>query len=445
MKYTLRPYQQKAVEDGLNFFYSKSNKNMIEVLPTAAGKSIVIADIARQLDAPVLSLQPSKELLVQNYNKFISYGEKASIYSASLNQKEIGEVTFATIGSVYRKPELFDIFKYVIVDECHISSPSEGSMYQSFFENLNIKLLGFTATPFRLKSYSFPYQHSKLNMLHRIRPKIFQDIIHVTQIQEMIDGEFWSPIEYIVEEFDRSGLKSNSTGADYTEESISEALQSQNKIERTIYWYNELLKRGRKKILVFTPNIKTSELIAKKLGINSVSSNTEQNDRDRYIDRFRKEIDSGIVNVNVLSVGFDEQKIDAIIDLTPTLSLARYYQKLGRGVRIDLTDIKTKLDCIYVDLCGNVELFGKIEDIEFKRINNKWEATSNNKILTSEPLIKQEEKTPNKELENEEMNFGKFKGDKFKDIPKWYWKYVAEKINHTPLTAKAVEYARSII
>ena len=420
MEYILRDYQIEAVKRGLEFFYSKNKKNVVEVLPTAAGKSLIIANIARGLDAPVLCLQPTKELLIQNYSKFISYGNKASIYSASIGVREIGDVTFATIGSIYKKPELFSDFRYIAVDECHLISPRDGSMHKSFFENLNFKLLGLTATPFRLKAYSFPEPHSKLNMLNRERPKIFQDFIHITQIQEMVERKYWAPLEYISSSFDSSKLKINSTGANYTDDSIERALKSQNTVKNSIDWAKRLMKEGREQILIFAPSVDISDYIASQLGVNSVTSFTDKKDREKYLDRFAKGLDRAICNVNVLSVGYDNQKIDAIIDLTPTLSLARYYQKLGRGVRIDLSPTVTKQDCIVVDLVGNQDMFGRVEDLRIDNIGG-WGVFSNDKQLTNVELTKD---NPIPELEDIVMTIGKYKDKPYKKIPRSYLMWI---------------------
>ena len=102
MSYVLRDYQQKASDAAVSFFANKAKKNnAIMVLPTGAGKSLVIADIASRLEGHTLVFQPSKEILEQNYLKLCSYGVlDCSIYSASFGRKEISRITFATIGSV---------------------------------------------------------------------------------------------------------------------------------------------------------------------------------------------------------------------------------------------------------------------------------------------------------------------------------------------------------
>nr|DAQ35880.1 MAG TPA: Chromatin remodeling complex ATPase [Caudoviricetes sp.] len=151
MTYKLRDYQQQASDAAIRFFSDNTKKrNAIEVLPTGAGKSLVIADIASRLEGHTLVFQPSKEILEQNYMKLCSYGVlDCSIYSASFGRKEISRVTFATIGSVKNHPELFQHFRNIIIDECHLVNPKEG-MYKEFLTMLRCKVLGLTATPYRL-------------------------------------------------------------------------------------------------------------------------------------------------------------------------------------------------------------------------------------------------------------------------------------------------------
>ena len=170
--YKLRDYQQKASDAAVSFFNNRAKKtNAIMVLPTGSGKSLIIADIAARLDGHTLVFQPSKEILEQNFKKLCSYGIlDCSIYSASFNSKEISRITFATIGSVKNHPELFTHFKNIIVDECHLVNPKEG-MYKDFFDAVKCKVLGLTATPYRLSSsrwfYAEIYHSDKTSCLFR--------------------------------------------------------------------------------------------------------------------------------------------------------------------------------------------------------------------------------------------------------------------------------------
>jgi len=237
--YTLRDYQKKASDAAIGYFETNTNRtrrasNGVIVAPTGAGKSLIIADVANRLNGNVLVFQPRKELLVQNYEKYVSYGNPASIYSASLNKKDIGQVTFATIGSVVNEPDKFKQFDYCIVDECHLLPPRDTSMYQQFLSKIDVKVLGLTATPIRLKQYNFPDKHSKLNMLDRMRPRVFSHYVHITQIQEMVEKGYFAKTEYQSVSFDRTQLKINSTGADFTEESMSLALQEQGTNDKIV-------------------------------------------------------------------------------------------------------------------------------------------------------------------------------------------------------------------
>ena len=131
----LRDYQESAVASGIEYFQDdRIDYGAIMVLPTGAGKSLVIAGIAKELDSPLLIFQPTKEILEQNFTKYASYGLQASIYSASMNSKRIGQVTFGTIGSVRNKANLFDQFKNIIVDECHLVNAKQG-MYKEFIQD----------------------------------------------------------------------------------------------------------------------------------------------------------------------------------------------------------------------------------------------------------------------------------------------------------------------
>lgn len=147
MNYTLRPYQKEAVDLAVEYFREDNDFHSLIVLPTGSGKSLVIANIAKELDGHVLILQPTKEILQQNIDKLRSYGFEASIYSASFKSKEISKITYATIGSIKSRPDLFKHFEYIILDEAHASN-AKGGMYSEFFNSIgNIKIIGLSVAP----------------------------------------------------------------------------------------------------------------------------------------------------------------------------------------------------------------------------------------------------------------------------------------------------------
>lgn len=194
----LRPYQEIAVQKGIEYFSSSSDRPSLIVAPTAYRKSVVVSSIAHQLSGKTVVLQPSKELLEQNFQKLMDLGGMASIYSASMGEKEFGEITYATIGSIKNLGKQFKEYGYtnVIIDESHLYPPDSDSMFGKFINDLGCKkVLGFTATPFRLQTttnYKTGYRESKLAMLtSRMKAAgYFKDILHVHQISEMVKSGY---------------------------------------------------------------------------------------------------------------------------------------------------------------------------------------------------------------------------------------------------------------
>lgn len=394
MSYTLRPYQQEAVDRALDFFAHGDVKDTpIIVAPTGAGKSLYIGSIANTLKENVLVLQPSKELLEQNYAKFAAYGGKAAIYSASLNSREIDAVTFATIGSIKTKPSDFAHVRYVLIDECHLVPPSASSMFMQFLGSLpNVKTVGLTATPFRLKKYTDPFSgrpYSQINLLPRERPRFFNKFLHVTQIDHMLTQGFMSPIRYIPMEWSNGDLRVNTTGAEYTEKSVDFALQQQRVHERLPDMVRQSIEKGRKHRIVFVRDVAHAMALAQRVPDSAcVHAGTKKKEREAILTAFKAGRIKTVFNVAVLTVGFDFPALDTIIIARPTMSLALYMQMIGRGVRPH----ESKQDCVVVDMCGNHRRFGKVEDIKYTvDTAGKWVVRNGERALSGVPLNKNEQ------------------------------------------------------
>ena len=167
MAYTLRPYQQESVDATLAHF-RKTRDPAVVVLPTGAGKSLVIAELARIARGRVLVLAHVKELVEQNYEKYCSYDLEAGIFSAGLGRKDDGhKVIFGGIQSVANAPKsFFEDFSLLIIDECHRISREADTQYAQvissiYDNNPSLCVLGLTATPYRLDSgwvYKYHYQ-----------------------------------------------------------------------------------------------------------------------------------------------------------------------------------------------------------------------------------------------------------------------------------------------
>ena len=388
MQFKLRDYQQKASDAAVYFFNNKAKKtNAIMVLPTGSGKSLIIADIAARLDGHTLVFQPSKEILEQNFKKLCSYGIlDCSIYSASFNSKEISRITFATIGSVKNQPELFTHFKNIIVDECHLVNPKEG-MYKKFFEVVNCKILGLTATPYRLSSSQ--EFGAMLKFITRTRPAIFKEVIYHVQVSTLLDMGYLSKLNYYPMNptgWNELNLKVNTTGADYTDRSVQREYERIDFYSFLVHIVQRLVnnqKTGikRKGILVFTRFLKEAERLTYSIsGCAIVSGDTPKGEREKILEAFKAGEISVVANVGVLVCGFDYPELDTIVLARPTMSLALYYQIVGRAIRPH----KDKETAWFVDLCGNINRFGKVEDLRLvDGGNGKWAVFSNGRQLTN--------------------------------------------------------------
>lgn len=438
----LRKYQERAKKDSLEVLLSSKPTRSVAVLPTGAGKSVLIAEITKELtDGNVLVVQPSKELLKQNYDKFIAAEGEATIFSASFKSKKISKVTYATDGSLNVDAFRGMGFKYLILDECHLKT-QEGSKLNEFIKALNIQnVLGLTATPVYLKS---ALGGTQLKMINRVKGKMFNNICHVTQIKELVDEGFWSPIVYDVKDVNNDSLEYNSNGSDFTQGSLVLNYEENNiesKIKESI-----VANPDRKSILIFVPSVAEAvDLQSKIEGSEVVYSGMKDKDRDRIINSFKSLKTRVVINVNILAVGFDHPELDYIITARPTASIAMYYQQIGRGVRIH----ENKKDCLLTDLSGNVERFGRLETLAFEEIDGYgwgmfngenllsgvpfWEEVIPTKTSLKEKGKKNKEILPTtikpepniKELEDFNIWFGKHSGKSCKYLVNSQPKYVA--------------------
>lgn len=387
MKYYLRDYQRQASDAAVSFFNDKRKKtNAIMVLPTGSGKSLVIADIAARLDGHTLVFQPSKEILEQNFKKLFSYGIiDCSIYSASFNSKDISRITFATIGSVKNHTELFTNFKNIIVDECHLVNPKEG-MYKDFFDLVKCKVLGLTATPYRLSS-SRDFG-SMLKFITRTNPHVFYEVIYHVQVSTLLDMGYLAKLNYYAMNplgWNELNLKVNTTGADYTDKSVQIEYERIDFYSYLVHIVQRLMnpKVGgkRKGILVFTRFLKEAEKLTKSIpGCAIVSGNTPKGERDRILEAFKAGDIPVVANVGVLTTGFDYPELDTVVMARPTMSLSMWYQIVGRAIRPH----PSKEAGWIVDLCGNIKRFGEVSDLKLHNSGNgKWVVYSKGRQLTN--------------------------------------------------------------
>ena len=436
----LRPYQADPVRKAIEFFNGPETEPSLIVLPTAWGKSIMTAFVAANIPQyeRLLVVQPSKELLEQNYAKYMTLcGESATagIYSASFRRKEVERITYATIGSIKDVGHVFREmgFTKMLIDEAHLYPRKEESMLGKFLKEAGIRqVLGITATPLKLEQFGQKTgevfdKWSELLMLTALSPDgtFFKNILHVGQIQEMTSMGFWSPLVYEPVPFDTRMLRINTTGSEYSVNSMEEAYKLNN-VRSNIYSALNY-HFSRRHCLVFVPSVDEARILADGYPDSAyISGDMTKKERESVINGFREGRIRTVFNVGVLSTGFDYPLIDMIILAFSTFSVAKYYQILGRGVRIH----PDKKDCLVIDLGGNVARFGHVEDIRFE-YDGRWRMFggqgSDAKLITGIPIhcighVTKEEILRSYRDFGGEMVWpsGKYKGKTFSETPVSY-------------------------
>lgn len=386
MAFQLRPYQSESINLSVEFLTSKNeNKTALVILPTGSGKSVVIAKILEPLQGKTIVLQPSKEILEQNYEKFSNYG-KASIYSASAGEKRIDKVTFCTIGSIINKKHLFKGLENILIDECHLVN-SDAGMYQEFIKAFpNAKVLGLTATPYRLETISTGPQ---LTFLTRSTPRIFEKVLYYVQNEVLFNAGFLAELEYYnFDVVDRSKLQLNASGTDFTQTSLRRYYKSIDMPTRIVKTALTILNK-RKSLLIFCSLIEEAISVQKRISGSAIlTGETKKIEREKILSQFKSGQIKCLINVGVLTTGFDYPALEAVLMARSTMSLSLYYQIVGRVMRIFTYPDGTKKKGWFVDMGGNYNFFGKIETMKIIENENGLSIWNNGRQLTNVPFTK---------------------------------------------------------
>ncbi len=357
--YKLRSYQQEAVDSTLNHFRRKRTPAVI-VLPTGAGKSLVIAELAKIAKGRVLVLAHVKELVEQNHLKYESYGLQAGIYSAGLNQKDSErKVIFGSIQSVANADDdFFKDFTLLVIDECHRVGLEPDSQYAKVIKRLKLNnericILGLTATPYRL-GLGWIYNYAIRGELKTRELRFFKQCIYDLPLEYMIRNKYLTPpvkVDIPVTSYNFSELTDG--GNSYTMAQLEEVLHQQRRLTpliiKNIVDITDSYKR--QGVMIFSSTVKHAQEIIEYLPQGQarlVLGETETSERDQIIEDFKNRTFKYLVNVSVLTTGFDAAHVDVIAILRPTESISLYQQIIGRGLRLD-TD---KKDCLVLDYTG---------------------------------------------------------------------------------------------
>lgn len=362
--FQLRDYQSEAVSATIKHF-QKSNESAVIVLPTGSGKSLVIAELARLAKRKILVLTHVKELVEQNHQKYESYGLTASIYSAGLKKKKNDQqVTFASIQSVARNlADFSQYYSLIIVDECHRvnikKENGEGNnQYQQVIElltqtNPEIKLLGLTATPYRL-GMGWIYRKHYRGIMRSEQARPFEHCIYELPLRYLIKRQYLTQptlVDATIEHYDFSALRVNNTG-EYNPADINHLLNRNPRITQGIIEQVVDLALQRQGVMIFAATVEHAQEVQSYLPTSETAliiGDTDNKERGYLIQQFKQKRIKYLVNVSVLTTGFDAPHVDMIAILRPTQSVSLYQQIIGRGLRLS----EGKKDCLIIDYTGN--------------------------------------------------------------------------------------------
>ncbi|MGR3271232.1 DEAD/DEAH box helicase [Thalassococcus profundi] len=366
---TLRPYQQAAITAIYGYFQTHTG-NPLVVIPTAGGKSLVMASFIEGVlkawpDQRILIVTHVRELIAQNHAEMIGLWPEApaGIYSAGLGKREAqARILFAGIQSIHRRAAEIGHTDLVLIDEAHLIPGKSSTMYRRFLDALKainpaLKVIGLTATPFRLDC----------GMLHEGQNALFTDIVYEAPVRELIDAGYLSPLVSKQPATRLDVSKVGTRAGDFIARDLAAAVD-QDAITRAAV--TEIIAHGRdrKSWLAFCSGVEHARHVAEEFGRQGIScrtifGDTPKVERDAILAAFKRGEIRALASMGVLTTGFNAPGVDLIALLRPTQSAGLYVQMVGRGTRL----APGKENCLVLDFAGNVRRHGLIDLVRPKR------------------------------------------------------------------------------
>jgi len=360
-----RDYQNEAFNRAIDYMSRCPDRHGIIAMPTGTGKSLVISMVAdfvsREWGTDVLILSHSESILKQDHKQMSEFIPDIGLYSSGLGSRTIKKVTVAGIQSVFNKSELFANVGLVIIDECHSISNESNSMYRHFLSNVGSIYLGFTATPYRLSS----------GLMYGKPASLFHDMIYdlttLDKFNELIEQGYLCRLKVPSTQFtiDTDGL--HHRAGDFVERELSALVDKDEITEAALIETCYVAKEYNcKKWIIFAIDINHAEHIAEALITKGISAGVVHSkmdfDKDWVINAHKTGEITALVNVNMLTTGYDDPEIDLIVMLRPTESPVLHVQSAGRGTRI----APGKEFCVFLDFAGNTKRLGPINAVQVK-------------------------------------------------------------------------------
>lgn len=361
---TLRPYQQHAHDAAWQHIKGSLDPCLIEAA-TGAGKSHLIAALAdtihKATDKRVLCLAPSAELVTQNREKFLATGARASMFSASAGGKELrNPVVFGSPLTVKNRISRFkDGYAAVIVDEAHGLTPTLKSIIDAMRAgNPNLRVIGTTATPYRMGTgYIFRmWPDGRVNDDNTTRDPYFMNLVDRITAPELIDMGFLTPPMIGTpgaDGYDTGGMQVNARGQ-FDKADVDRAYHGKGRLTSDIVADVVAQCWNRRGVMFFAATIQHAHEVMESLPPELsaiVTGGTPKRERDSILARFKAQRIKYLVNVAVLTTGFDAPHVDCIAILRKTESAGLWSQIMGRGLRLD----EGKTDCLVLDYTTNID------------------------------------------------------------------------------------------
>ena len=379
----LRPYQKDAL-DALRASL-KQGLNPVVILPTGGGKGFIMSEIARGCMANgsrLLILAHVKELVEQNARQaqlLLDEPDSVGILSAGLGRKDLDHpILSAGIQSVFRRACDIGKVDVIMIDEAHLVRHDDAGMYRQFLKdakvvNPNVMIAGLTATPYRMDGGMIYGEGSD---------RIFDSACYKISVLDLIDEGYLSPLRSKVVNVehkpDFSGL--HTRAGEFVQDEVDALMGGHEFIVESVMDLRAKANlTGRKAILSFCSSVANAEATAielkKQTGerVELITGETPSDMRASIIQDFKMRSLRWLVNVSVLTTGFDAPGVDCVAIFRPTQSPGLFYQMVGRGFR--LADDKT--DCLVLDYGENIQRHGPVDlldEIEFKDKKKKNEA-----------------------------------------------------------------------